>query len=314
MRLFAHRKGVSVPVHLQAFSIIPECDEETTFSGHAELLIWTKLSLCFNNKKNSSDIFLLAGKHLSWCEKVQRWNCRWMLPSHVNWGKENSYMFFFFFPATKGCNLFGLESCSSKRSADNSPEVSFKRVSLFNYFLRDLQRQCDNETVSFTCDSDPPQPDTQSQIVLFTESFPFTLTQQIHLTDFSVGCRAGAASDVPAECDWIERLCHRSSCLISCVWQKKKKQAWRFGCRRSDSYHFWPVAFFMNPKSLFDCFARLRLYVRCSVMDNTQGRSVPFQQRRSHYHKPNAIHLCKRVCLRIGRTLPDVGQHMCTGL
>lgn len=88
---------------------------------------------------------------------------------------------------TKGCNLFGLESCSSKWSADNSPEVSFKRVPLFNYFLRDLRRQCDNETVSFTCGSDPPQPDTQSQIVVFTESFPFTLTQQIHLTDFSVG-------------------------------------------------------------------------------------------------------------------------------
>lgn len=110
-------------------------------------------------------------------------------------------MFFLFFPAVpgasvislhivataKGCNLFGLESRSSKWSADNSPEVSFKRVPLFNYFLRDLWRQCDNETVSFTCGSDPPQPDMQSQIVLFTESFPFTLTQQIHLTEFSVG-------------------------------------------------------------------------------------------------------------------------------
>lgn len=39
---------------------------------------------------------------------------------------------------------------------------------------------------------DPPQPDVQSQIVLFTESFPFTLTQQIHLTEFCVGVGARA--------------------------------------------------------------------------------------------------------------------------
>lgn len=125
----------------------------------------------------------------------------------------------------KGCNLFGLESRSSKWSADNSPEVSFKRVPLFNYFLGDLWRQCDNETVSFTCGSDPPQPDVQSQIVLFTESFPFTLTQQIHLTE------SGPEQFFWRSC-WIRlqrtALTRIESSHFLQMWQKKK-ETWREG-------------------------------------------------------------------------------------
>lgn len=130
--------------------------------------------------------------------------------------KQKSYMVFFYFLQTKGCNLFGLESCSSKWSADNPPEVSFKRVPLFNYFLRDLRRRCDNETVSSTCGSDPPQPDIAipNSFIYWVISIHFDVTNSFDR--LFCQCRALAASDVPAECDWIERLCHRSSRLISC--------------------------------------------------------------------------------------------------
>lgn len=132
-----------------------------------------------NEEKRFFCFFLLAGGKTSPLtrEGTGRCNCRWMLLSHVlyiwyllypsrNEKKKKAACFFFSFrqweaqssvtslhivATAKGCNLFGLESRSSKWSADNSPEVSFKRVPLFNYFLGDLWRQCDNETVSFTC-------------------------------------------------------------------------------------------------------------------------------------------------------------------
>lgn len=215
----------------------------------------------------------------------------------------------------KGCNLFGLESRSSKWSADNSPEVSFKRVPLFNYFLGDLWRQCDNETVSFTCGSRPTATwrAIPNSFIYWVISIHFDAANSFDRV--LRRCR-GQGSFLTFLLNAIEVNGSDTDRVVSFpanVAKKTQNVAWRFRRRRSDSYYCWTVAFCMNPKSLFDCFAGPGLYVRCSVMDNTQGRLVPLQQRRSHYHRPNAIHLYKRVCLRIGRILPDVGQHTCTG-